>query len=102
MEWSKEDRRAEQIVTMKTLNQWKGWRTTQKTVQRGRWEGSGLSPTGAHKNVRGGFKRHRCLLVWASLNGREMQLGLSPGSSTIELSDLPRTTLAFKILLHAF
>lgn len=35
MEWSRGDGRAEQIVTMKTLNQWKGWRTTQKTVQRG-------------------------------------------------------------------
>lgn len=66
------------------------------------WEGSSLSPTGAHRNVRGGSKKHRCLLEWASLDGREMQLGLSPGSPTIELNDLPRTTLAFKILLHAF
>lgn len=57
---------------------------------------------GAHRNAQGGSERHLCLLVWASLDGREMQSGLLHGSPTIELNDLSRTTFAFKILFHAF
>lgn len=58
---------------------------------------------GARRNVCQENPRGICdFLVWTSLSGSKLELELWHGSPTLELNDLPRTALAFKILFHAF